>query len=143
MIGWSMPPRLTWSLHAGDLEIDVHGDFAVVVHARRQVHVHAHVDVGELGVDQRVDADAADAGLEAAGGGGLAVADLERGLLVVHRAELRRLQHRVERSLSTACSRASGSVTEKSLVASLPRLDSGMAVLVVVVVVPVAVPVRP
>ena len=79
--------------HAGNVQVDVQGDIAVIVHARGDFHVDADIDEGELRVDQRIDADAADAGLEAAGGGGLAVADLQRGLHVVHGAQLRRLQH--------------------------------------------------
>src|SRR5262249_8092459 len=78
---------------ARDIQLDVHGDFAVIVHARVDLHIHADVNVIELRIDQRVDADAADAGLEAAGGGGLAVADLELGWDVIDRAELRALEN--------------------------------------------------
>src|SRR5208283_3849877 len=50
---------------------DVHGqlerDLVQPVHVRCDVDVDANVDVVELGVDQRVDADAADAGLERTG----------------------------------------------------------------------------
>ena len=79
--------------HARNVQIHVQRDIAVVVHARRDFHVDADIDVGELRVDQRIDADAADARLEAAGGGGLAVADLQGRLHVIHGAQLRRLQH--------------------------------------------------
>ena len=52
---------------AGDRR-NVHGnlqrDFAVGVHVRRDVDVDADVEILELRVDQRVDADAANAGLE-------------------------------------------------------------------------------
>ena len=78
--------------------------------------------------------DAADAGLEAAGGGGLAVADLQGGLDVIHRAQLRRLQHLGAASLMTACNSALGSVVEKSALDRWPRLDSGIGVPVVVLV---------
>ena len=78
---------------ARNVQVDVQRDIAVVMHARRDFHVDADIDEGELRVDQRIDAHAADARLEAAGGGGLAVADLQRRLHVVHGAQLRRLQH--------------------------------------------------
>ena len=67
-------------------------DFAGIENSRLQLHVHTDVDIGELCIHQGVDTHAADAGLETAGSGGLAVADFERGLYVVHGAELRRLQ---------------------------------------------------
>ena len=115
-------------------------DIAVFVHARRDFHVDADIDVGELRVHQRIDADAADARLEAAGGGRLAVADLQRRLHVIHGAQLRRLQHLAywRRSTPPAAARP-GSVVEKSAEERWPRLDSGMAVPVaVLVLVPVA-----
>ena len=63
------------------------------MHFGSEVHIDAYVDEGELGVDQGIDADAADTGLEAAGSDGLLGADLEGGLLVVDGADFRRLQH--------------------------------------------------
>ena len=110
-----------------DVEVDVHGDVAVVVHVRQQFHVHADVDEVELRVDQRVDADAADAGLEAAGGGRLALADLQGGFDAVHRAELGRLQDLgLGIGSASACSSALGSVIEKSELESWPRFESGI-----------------
>ena len=53
------------------------------------VDVYADVDVLELRIDQRVDTDAADAGLKRSGRNRNAVADLERGLLPVESANLR------------------------------------------------------
>src|ERR1019366_10586634 len=81
------------SRHARNVQIHVEGYIAVVVHPRRDLHVDADIDEGELRVDQRVDADAADAGLETAGGGGLPVADLQGRLQIVHGPQLRGLQH--------------------------------------------------
>ena len=60
---------------------------------RRDQDVHADIEKRELRVDQRVDAHAADAGLEAAGGVRHLVADIELHLKTIHRADLRRLQH--------------------------------------------------
>src|ERR1019366_3629418 len=54
----------------------VHRDIVVVMHAAEDFHVDADVEEGELRIDQGVDAHAADAWLETAGGDGLAVADL-------------------------------------------------------------------
>ena len=113
------------AVDAGNIEVHVQRDIAVIVHARRDFHVDADIDEGELRVDQRIDADAADAGLEAAGGGGLAVADFERRLHVVHGAQLRRLQHLRVGVAQHRCSRAPGMVVEKSAVERRPRLDKG------------------
>src|SRR5262249_49205819 len=59
---------------------------------RRDQDVHSDIEEGELRVDQRIDADAADAGLEAAGSVGYFVADIELHFKTIHRADLRRLQ---------------------------------------------------
>src|ERR1035438_9961779 len=60
---------------------DIHGDFqghlVEPVHTRCNVDVHANVNVVELSVDQRVDADSTDAGLERTGGHGYTLADLQ------------------------------------------------------------------
>ena len=48
----------------GNVHRNLQRDFAVGVDARRDVDVDADVEILELRVDQRVDADAADAGLE-------------------------------------------------------------------------------
>ena len=82
---------------------------------RRDVHVHADVDVLELRIDQRVDADAADAGLERTGGHRHPVADLQRRLLLVE-ARICGLwmilvSVSVNRKLAVAC----GMVTRKSV----------------------------
>src|SRR5438309_545692 len=57
--------------------------------ARRNVDVDAHIEILKLGVDQRIDADSADSGLERTGCYGHAIADLQRGLLPVQRPNLR------------------------------------------------------
>src|SRR6516225_8012254 len=63
------------------------------MHARRERDIDADVNIGKLRIDQRVDADAANSRLEAAGGRRLAIADVEGRLHVVDRAELRRLEN--------------------------------------------------
>ncbi len=68
---------------------DLQRDFAVGVHVRRNVDIDADVEILELRIHQRVDADAANAGLERSGGNRHAVADLQRGLLPIQRANLR------------------------------------------------------
>src|SRR5215467_2601155 len=75
-------------LEAGDLrdfQRDLEADFVVGVDARRDVDVHADVDVGELCVHERIDRRGphADASLEAAGSDGHAAADIEFGWLAV------------------------------------------------------------
>src|SRR5207249_800316 len=64
------------------------GNFAVCMDARGDVDVHADIDVLKLRVDQRIDADAADARLKRSGRDRHAVANLERGLLAIQRADL-------------------------------------------------------
>src|SRR5260370_1311737 len=78
--------------HARYIQVHMQGNIAVVMHAGRNFHVDADIDEGELSVDQRIDADAADTRLETAGGRGLAVADFQRRLHVVDSAQLWRLQ---------------------------------------------------
>src|SRR5215472_853052 len=79
-----------------DFDMYLHADFTVGVNARRYVHIHAYVEVLKLGVYQRVhDARSgagrtdADAGLEAAGGHGDTIADLELGGLSIHHTNFR------------------------------------------------------
>ena len=55
---------------------------------RSDVDIDADVEILELRIDQRVDADAADAGLERSGGDGNLVADLQRSFLAVEGANL-------------------------------------------------------
>src|SRR5688572_9186381 len=81
------------SRNARDIQIGFERDIAIVVNARYDLHVDAHIDELELRIHQRVDTHAADAGLEATGCGGLALADFQSGLYIVHRPELGRLQH--------------------------------------------------
>ena len=76
----------------GNIEVDVHRDVAILMDVRQKLDVDADVDKVELRIDQRVDAHAPDAGLEAAGGSRLALADLQGGFHSVDRAELRGLQ---------------------------------------------------
>ena len=66
-------------------------DFVGAMDVRRDVDVDADVDVIELRIDQRIDADAADAGLKRSGRHRHALADLQRGLLAVNGADLRLL----------------------------------------------------
>ena len=75
-----------------DLDLHMHRHVPVRVDLRREGDVDAHVLVVELRVDQRVDAHAAHAGLEAAGSDRNAVSYPEIGLLVVRRSHARRLQ---------------------------------------------------
>src|SRR4051812_11769907 len=72
-----------------NVEHDLHGDYTAGVHARRDVNVHADVDVLELCVDQGIDADATNAGLKRTRSDGDAVADLERSLRAIKRSYLR------------------------------------------------------
>src|SRR5205807_3071345 len=72
-------PQVHVAVHAVDIQIDFERDVAVIVDAGQQIHVYSCIDVGELRIDQRVDAHAADARLETAGGRRHAIADLQRG----------------------------------------------------------------
>src|SRR5450631_1274181 len=63
------------------------------MHVGSDIDVHADVNVIELGVDQGIDTYAANSGLKRTGGHGNALADLQRSLLSVERANLRLLQN--------------------------------------------------
>src|SRR6185437_8738512 len=58
------------AIHFGDLDAVLQQHRAVGVDLRRHINVDADRLIGELGVHQRVDAHASDAGLEAPGCGG-------------------------------------------------------------------------
>ena len=77
--------------HRGNLEQNLHAHFVVGMNVRSHVDVDADIDVIELRIDQRVDADSADARLKRTGGHGHALTDLERRLLAVDGADLRLL----------------------------------------------------
>src|ERR1019366_8032740 len=74
---------------------DIHGEFqgylVEPVHVRCDVDIYADVNIVELSVNQRVDADAADAGLERTAGHGYTLADLQRSLLTIRGTDLRLL----------------------------------------------------
>ena len=74
--------------NGGNVHRNLQRDFAVGVDMGRDVDVDAHIQILELRVDQRVDADAADAGLERSGRDRHAVADLQRSLLPIQSANL-------------------------------------------------------
>src|SRR5712692_8879966 len=80
-------------LDARDVDIDVQRYFVRSVNFGQNLDVHADIQKRKLRVDQWIDPDAADAWLKAAGSIGHLVADLEADFLVIHRANLRRLQH--------------------------------------------------
>ena len=75
--------------HRRDFERQFQGHVAVVMNAGRDVDVDANVNILKLCINERINADAADTGLERSRGHRDAVADLERGLLVVEGANLR------------------------------------------------------
>ena len=79
--------------HLRHVEVDVEGNFTVVVDFGIDFEVDADINEGELGINERVhaDADASDTGLEAAGSGGDFVSDFDRRLGVISRADLRGL----------------------------------------------------
>src|ERR1019366_1158270 len=79
-------------VHAGDFQFHVHGDLAVIVYSRSDVHINANIDIGELRVDQRANGGCAGSGGITSSGGGLAVAELEGGLDVIDGAQLGRLE---------------------------------------------------
>ena len=89
MMGWLMPPMFDWPTTEEISMVIFSVTSPVGVHVRRDVDVHADIEVLKLRIDQRVDADAADAGLERSGGDRHALADLERGLLIIEGANLR------------------------------------------------------
>ncbi len=97
--------------HRRNIHRHLQRDFASGMHARRDVDVHADIEILELGIDQRVDADAADARLERSGRHRNAVADLQRRLLSIESADLRILNNLVLLSLNTAVAVAAGIVT--------------------------------
>src|SRR5215475_5121315 len=72
-----------------NIQADLQSDFASGVHPRCDVDIHAHIEILELRVDQRIDPHAADPGLKRAGGHGNSVADFESGLLPIEGANLR------------------------------------------------------
>src|ERR1700704_1742381 len=63
--------------YGGNVHHHLERDFATGVDVRRDIDVDADIEVLELGVDERVDADAADTGLERTSGHGHPVADFE------------------------------------------------------------------
>ena len=81
------------AIHLRDIDIEVQGDFSVVVHEGRNFQIDAGIDVSELRVDQRIGAYRADARLETAAGGGNLLADFQSGFLIVYRAQRRPLQN--------------------------------------------------
>ena len=81
-----------WLLNAADILVRIHGrdvhrqlqrHFVSSVNMRRDIDIHADVNVIELRVDQRIDADATDSGLKRAGRHRNTLADLQRSLLSV------------------------------------------------------------
>ena len=50
--------------HRGNIHQDLQRDFAAGMHLGRDVNVHADIGVLKLGIDERIDAHAADAGLK-------------------------------------------------------------------------------
>ena len=69
--------------------VDFQRYFAVCVDLGGDVDVDADVDVLKLRIHQRIDAHAADAGLERSRGDRDSVADFERSFLTIHRTNLR------------------------------------------------------
>src|SRR5437763_1059108 len=55
----------------------------------RDVNVHSYIQVLELCINEGVDANSTDAGLELTSGHRNAIADFQRGLLSIHSANLR------------------------------------------------------
>ena len=73
----------------GNVHRDLQRDLAVGVDPRGDINVDADIEILELRVDQRVDAHAADSGLEGSGRDRDAVTDLERSFLAIQGADLR------------------------------------------------------
>src|ERR1700688_2954219 len=64
-------------------------DLSIRMHMRSNVDIHAHVEILELGVNQRVDTDTADSRLKRSRRHRHLVANLQRSLLSVESANLR------------------------------------------------------
>ncbi len=92
MMGWVMPPMLDWPVTEEISIVRCRETLAVGVDGWRSLNFDADIRVLELGVDQWVNAHAADAGLERTGGNRIPFADLGRRLLPIDRANLRILQ---------------------------------------------------
>src|SRR4029077_3890079 len=75
--------------HRRNIQADLHAYFASRVHSRRNVDVHAHIEILKLRVDQRVDAYSTDARLKRTRRHRHAVTDLQRGLLSIECSNLR------------------------------------------------------
>ncbi len=77
-----------------DINFDVERDLIGIVYLRSHVHIDSGFDVGELGLNQRADADTdtAGTGAEAAGGGRNLIPDMQAHLGLIGGAELRSLQ---------------------------------------------------
>ena len=67
----------------------VHGHLRGTIDARKQIHVDANIQVGELGVDQRIDTDPSYARLETACRGRDFFTDFQSRLEIVYGANLR------------------------------------------------------
>ena len=89
MMGWLMPPMLDWPVTAETSMVIFSVTSPLECTCGRDVDIHAHVEILELRIHERVDAHAADARLERSGRDRHAVADLERGFLPVESANLR------------------------------------------------------
>src|SRR5580704_5027049 len=74
--------------YGGNLHADLQSHFAVGVHVRRDINIHADIQVLKLSVYQGVNTHATDSRLERPCRYRHALADLERGLLVIERAHL-------------------------------------------------------
>src|SRR5215472_10026988 len=81
------------SRHRRNIQADLQRDFASRVHVRRHVNVYAHVDILKLSIHQWVDAYATNSWLERTGRYRHPVANLQRRLLPIQRADLRVLDH--------------------------------------------------
>ncbi len=86
-----MPPIFWIGVNRRDIHGDLQRDLVEPVHAGCNVDIHADINVVELSIDQRIDADTADARLERAGGHRHALANLQRSLLTVGSTDLRLL----------------------------------------------------
>ena len=77
--------------HGRNIHRDLEGYRAIRVYLGRYVNVYAHVEILKLGIDQRVNADAANAGLERPGCHRNALTDFQRGFLAIDCPNLRLL----------------------------------------------------